>query len=94
MKRFSSSILQTKKAGILPGSADWCIHGKVYLRSDLPSKPEKQTKDRPIVPCTIAGQKLAILCIRKALQSVTRLLQTVIIIQVLHSFVWEPKEWV
>ena len=24
--------------GILPGSADWCIHGNVYLRSDLPSK--------------------------------------------------------
>ena len=24
--------------GILPGSADWCILGKVYLRSDLPFK--------------------------------------------------------
>ena len=22
--------------GILPGSADWCILGKVYLRSNLP----------------------------------------------------------
>ena len=44
--------------GILPGSADWCILGKVCLRSDLPSNSCSTEEEEADAPDTYLNKSL------------------------------------